>query len=106
MKSVYRSRRDEAIQTLRAISIAQTAYFAAHDVYGDTFDEIGFSLAGGRRLDERTLKGPVYTYTLTALELDGQPRANYRAVASGNLDPTDEMLDILMIENQLRVLDD
>jgi prepilin-type N-terminal cleavage/methylation domain-containing protein len=106
LKSVYKSRRDEALQALRAISMAQTAYLAAHDVYGDTFDEIGFALAGGRRVDERTIRGPVYTYTLTALEVDGKPRGNYRAIASGNLDPTDDMLDVLMIENQLTVLDD
>jgi type IV pilus assembly protein PilE len=106
MRSVYKSRRDEAFQALRAISIAQSAYFALHDAYGDTFDEIGFALEGGRRIDERTIKGPVYTYTLAALEIDGRARGNYRAIASGNLDPTDEMLDILMIENNLKVLDD
>jgi prepilin-type N-terminal cleavage/methylation domain-containing protein len=104
--SVHRTRRDEAFLTLRAISLAQTAFFVSNDSYGDTFDEIGFELDGGRRIDERTIEGDVYTYTITALEVDGNPRGNYRAIASGNLDPSDDLLDVIMIENQLTIVDD
>ena len=103
--SVQRTRRGEAFQTLRAISLAQTTFFVSNDFYGDTFEEIGFELDGGRRVDERTIEGPVYTYTITALEIDGNPRANYRAIASGNLDPSDDLLDVIMIENQLTIVD-
>jgi prepilin-type N-terminal cleavage/methylation domain-containing protein len=103
--SVHRTRRDEAFQTLRAISLAQTTFFVSNQFYGDTFEEIGFELDGGTRIDERTIEGPVYTYTISALELDGKPRANYRAIASGNLDPSDALLDVIMIENQLTIVD-
>jgi hypothetical protein len=40
-----------------------------------------------------------------ALPSGGDPRGNFRAVATGDIDPTDPMLDILLIENRLTVLD-
>jgi prepilin-type N-terminal cleavage/methylation domain-containing protein len=104
-KSVYKSHRDEAFQALRGIAVAQTAYFATNSIYGDTFDDIGFVLNGGRRLDARTIEAPVYTYTIRALELNGNARGNYRATATANLDPTDDLLDVIVIENQLTVVE-
>ncbi len=103
-KHAHRSRRTEAFTALHSVSIAQSAYFAEQGGYADTFDEIGFLIGGGVRLDSRTLQAPHYTYTLAALELNGNPRGNYRVTAVGDIDPSDPVLDILIIENQLTVL--
>lgn len=102
-KQTMRAKRAEAIQTLDAIHSAQLMYFAMHQNYGDSFDEIGFALDGGRRIDAQTIEGRTYTYTVRALPFDGNPQGNFQALATGDLDPSDEMLDILMIENQLTV---
>ena len=100
---VMRARRSEAVLGLTGIFQAQQAYFQAEQSYGDDFDEIGFALAGGQRLDARTIQGTTYTFTMRALPLGGDPRGNFQALASGDLDPGDGVLDILMIENGLTV---
>ncbi len=102
-KQSMRAKRSEAIQALDAIHTAQTIYYAMHQQYGDTFFEIGFALEGGRVLDSNTIEGPHYTYTMRALPFDGQARGNFQALATGDLDPGDDILDILMIENHLTV---
>ena len=102
-KQTMRAKRAEAIQTLDAIHSAQLVYHAMHQEYGDSFDEIGFALDGGRRIDAQTIEGRTYTYTIRALPFDGNPRGNFQALATGDLDPSDDMLDILMIENHLTV---
>ena len=102
-KQTMRAKRAEAIQILDAIHKSQLAYHAIHQHYGDTFDEIGFALDGGRRIDAQTIEGRTYTYTVRALPFDGDPRGNFQALATGNLDPSDEMLDILLIENHVTV---
>jgi prepilin-type N-terminal cleavage/methylation domain-containing protein len=105
-KLVYKPRRAEAFQALEAIHTLQVGFQAESGLFADTFTELGFELDGGELLDERTVRGPYYTYTLLAFEVAGQPRANFRAVATGDIDPGDPLLDILMIENRLTVLDD
>jgi hypothetical protein len=42
---------------------------------------------------------------MTALPIGPELRGNFRAVATGDIDPSDPMLDILLIENRLTVLD-
>jgi type IV pilus assembly protein PilE len=105
MKLVYKSKRTEAWEALKAIYTTQMAYQAESGGFADTFDELGFEIGGAQRLDARTLQAPYYTYTLMALPSGGDPRGNFRAVATGDIDPTDPMLDILLIENRLTVLD-
>ena len=100
---VMRARRSEAVLGLTGIFQAQQAYFQAENAYGDDFDEIGFALDGGQRLDARTIQGTTYTFTMRAFPLGGDPRGNFQALASGDLDPGDGVLDILMIENGLTV---
>jgi len=102
-KQTMRAKRAEAIQVLDAIHSAQLMYYAMHQQYGDTFEEIGFALDGGRNVDAQTIEGRTYIYTMRALPFDGDPRGNFQALATGDLDPSDEMLDILMIENHLTV---
>ena len=98
-----RVHRAEAVLGLAGIYQAQQAYYQAEQSYGDDFDAIGFALEGGRRLDARTIQGTTYTFTMRALPLGGNPRGNFQALASGDLDPGDGVLDILMIENGLTV---
>jgi Tfp pilus assembly protein PilE len=101
---VFKSRRIEAITGLDAIHKAQLAYRATTGSFGDDFDVIGFTLDGGIRLDERTIKGRYYVFTVHALTQNGDPGANFQALATGDIDPSDAVLDILMIENQLTVV--
>lgn len=104
-KEAARARRTEAITTLAAIHQYQIAYLLEHGMYGDTFEELGFQLEGGRVIDERTLQGNIYTYTVKALPLGKNARGNFQAIATADLDPSDATLDILMIENALTVHD-
>lgn len=101
---LMRTRRAEAKLGLQSIYQAQTAYFAEFAWYGDTFVEIGYPLEGGEQVDERTARGRTYTFTVRALPFGDQPRGNFQAFATGDLDPGDGVLDILMIENHLTVL--
>lgn len=104
MRFVHKSRRSEAYYALKTIHADQVTYFGETGGFADTFTELGFSLDRGVPIDERTIEGPYYTYSISALEIDGAPRANFRAIATGDIDPTDPVLDILIIENQLTVL--
>jgi len=100
---LMRARRVEAVIGLEGIHRSQQTYYANNDYYGDTFDEIGFSIDGARRVDARTIEGGVYTFGVMALPLDGNPRGNFQGRATGDLDPGDGVLDILIIENALTV---
>jgi len=99
-----RARRTEATVGLQSIRRAQILYHNTNAIYGDTFDEIGFALEGATRIDDRTLAAKAYTFTVKALPLDGNERGNYQAIATGDLDPSDAVMDILMIENQLELV--
>ena len=101
---VKRAHRAEAVVGLQGIRHAQTIYYNTNGVYGDTFDEIGFALEGARAIDDHTLQAKNYTFAMKALELDGNQRGNYQALATGDLDANDAMIDILMIENQLEIV--
>lgn len=105
MSYVYRSRRSEAMHTLQAIHTFQSEYYGTNGEYADSFEELGFTVSTGTLVDDRTIMAPFYTYTLMALNMNGVPRANYRVVAAGDIDPTDPVLDILVIENQLTIIE-
>ena len=104
-KEIAKAKRAEAITTLAAIQKHQASYRFESGLYGDTFDEIGFELPSGTRIDERTVEGNNYTFTVSALSLNGIDRANFQAIATGDLDPRDATLDILIIENALTVIE-
>ena len=104
-KYVYRAQRSEAYLNLKGIYTTQVAYQAIRGRYGATFDEIGFEISGGRRIDANTIQSRYYTYTLTAFDLGNVVGASYQAVATGDLDPGDAILDILMIGNDLTVIE-
>ena len=105
MASVYKARRTEALYALRTIHDAQALHFAQHHEYSDSFDELGFGLERGTLRSGGAYEGPTYTYTLNRWDVGGERNANYRATATGNLDPGDATLDIVIIENALTVKD-
>jgi len=94
-----RARRSEAFLNLAGIYKAQKVYFTEQGMYGADFDEIGFEISGAMPLDSTTIQSQYYTYTMEALDVDEVAQANYSAVATGDLDPGDAMLDIIMIES-------
>lgn len=100
---VMRSNRSEAVLGLEGIHRAQKSYYVQYGHFGDTFDDIGFSLDGGTRVDARTIQGRNYTFTVRALPRDGDAFGNFQALATGDLDPGDGVLDILMIEDGVTV---
>lgn len=104
-KYVYRSKRNEAFLNLNGIYKSQKAFQAENGRYGTTFDEIGFEILGSKQIDPNTIESQFYTYTLETFEVNGVPNANYSAVATGDLDPSDAMLDIIMIESGLIIKD-
>jgi type IV pilus assembly protein PilE len=105
LRYVYRSRRSEAYYALRAIYDAQTYHYANHGEYSGSFEELPFDLDGGTLRDDGAYDGHEYTYSLERWDLGDKPNANYRATATGNIDDSDDTLDIIIIENALTVKD-
>jgi len=97
-KYVYRAKRNEAYLNLNGIYKSQKAYQSENGQYGSTFDEIGFEILGATQTNPNTIESQYYTYTLETFDVGGVTDANYSAVATGDLDPSDAMLDIVMIE--------
>ena len=102
---VWRARRNEAFLNLNGIYKAQMTYQIENGRYGSTFDDIGFEIEGSTRIDANTIQSQYYTYTIEALTVDGVANANFSAVATGDLDPSDAMLDIIMIESGVIIND-
>lgn len=101
---LLRARRTEALVGLAGIQRSETAAYGADGQYADNFDQLGFDLPGARSIDSHTIQGRIYTFTVKALPYDGNPRGNFQALATGNLDTSDPFLDILLIENHLTIL--
>lgn len=102
---VYKAQRKEAILALHGIYQSQLNFYNETGRYADSFDQLGFELVGGSRVDGTTLQSKYYVYTLNTLAHNGVEGANFQAIATGDLDPGDEMLDILMIENSLTIVE-
>ena len=103
-KHAFKAKRSEAYGNLRAIRVAQLAHKAELGVFADTFDELGVDIGAGTQLDEHTVQARHYTYVIMAIPgSGGRPRQNFRTIATGDIDPTDAVLDILVIENELTV---
>lgn len=100
-----RAKRVEAIIGLSATHELQVHHHATHGEYADSYETLGRPLGAGKLLEDGSFQGPLYTFTLTTWEFDGEPNGNFRATASANLDGTDETLDIIIIENQVTVMD-
>lgn len=105
MRHVYRARRSEALFGLRAIHDAETFYYANTQHYTDSFHLLGVPIEGGVLREDGAVDGHYYTYSLATWDMGDRPNANYRATATGDIDPSDATLDIVIIENQLTVHD-
>jgi prepilin-type N-terminal cleavage/methylation domain-containing protein len=102
-KYVHRAKRNEAYLVLEGVYKAQHSFKVEQGYYALTFDELGFQILGAQRIDPTTWVSQHYTYTLSTFGVEGVEAANYQALATGDLDPSDDMLDILMIENNVIV---
>jgi type IV pilus assembly protein PilA len=105
MTLVHKSKRAEAYYVLKSIYTDQQGYYTEAAMFANDFAELGFNYAQGTLVDSQTIQAPYYTYTLTALDQEGVSRSNFRVTATGDIDPADPVLDILIIENQLTVFD-
>jgi len=104
-KYVYKSKRAEAIYGLRTIHDHETAFYGKEMEYSDSFEEIGEPLDRGHIREDGAFESDVYVFTLDTWAMGDRENANYRATATANLDPTDETLDIVIIENQITIKD-
>ena len=95
---VMKSRRSEATNYLTDIYRKQMAFYIENKRYGRNFNEIRFRIGGGRVIDANTIQGDNYTFTLETFDVGGIAAADYQAVATGDLDPSDALLDIIMID--------
>ena len=96
-----KTRRGEAYTNLTDIYNKQMSYYLENRRYGNDFVEIRFELGGGTVIDSNTIQGNFYTYTLETFDVGGVVSADYQAVATGDLDPSDAVMDIIMIDGGL-----
>ena len=100
---MYRTKRGEAYLGLRGVHIAQTTFYAEVGRYGGSFDEIGYEVLGGTRVDANTIDGPFYRFEMAAYPYLGAPSGNFWATATGDLMGEDPILDILLLESHVIV---
>ncbi len=102
-KFSFKARRAEALMALRQLFELQATYYSNRNEYSDSFREVGFGIHGGQLLGDGSYEGPYYSYTLQTWSMLGVPNANYRGTATGDIDPSDAILDVVIIENQLTI---
>ena len=102
---MLRTHRAEAYLALGGMHTAQTAYIAEVGQYGDTFARIGFELEGGVVISPTQIDGNYYRFQLQTFDINANPDANFSVVATADLVPGDNVLDVLMIENNIILKD-
>ena len=102
-KFAFKARRTEALMALRQLFELQATYYSNRNEYSDSFQELGFGVHGGKLLGNGSYEGPYYSYTIQTWDMNGQTNANVRGTATGDIDPSDPVLDIVIIENQLTI---
>ena len=95
---MIKSKRAEAYTQLTDVYRKQMAFYLENKRYGTTFNEIRFQIGGGTVIDTNTIQGQNYTFTLETFDVGGVLAADFQAVASGDLDPSNPLLDIIMVE--------
>lgn len=90
-------RRNTAFFDLERICVAQENFFITYDRYAGSFNELGQRFMGSTRLGPQSLRVGDYTYTLVNYQRPGRSDG-YEVVAIGNLDVSDGMHDILLVE--------
>lgn len=98
---MMKSKRAEAYNGLTDIYNRQMSFYLENKRYGTTFPEIRFQIGGGTVIDTNTIQGDDYTFTLETFDIGGVVSADYQAVATADLDPSDALLDIIMIDGGL-----
>ncbi len=98
MNFMHRARRTEGRLGLNGVHIAQTTFYAEVGRFGASFDEIGFEIQGGTRVDSKTVDGPFYRYEMDTYAFNGVPDGNFWATATGDLLAEDPILDVLLLE--------
>jgi prepilin-type N-terminal cleavage/methylation domain-containing protein len=101
---VYKARRVEGMMGLRQLFQLQTSFYSDKGYYSDSFSDLGFSIDPGQLQLDGSYIADYYTYTLETWDVNGRPDANYRGTASGDIDPLDPILDIIVIENRLKIV--
>lgn len=109
-----KSKQSECKMQLRAAYTAQQAYFATNDKFGDTADEIGFSLDGRNRYSYRVAENTVIPAAVTTTpppELEAAfPAGVFDSEegivlgCAGNLD-NDKTIDVWTISSEQRTID-
>jgi len=98
-KRVLGAQRDAAILSMQEIHQAQTAYMLNYGRYADDFRQLPVRVRGANMVDPHTLKADPYTYSLHAFTRNGRPAGGFEAIAVADLDVSDPMLDILLVEH-------
>ena len=91
------ARRESAIFDLERVCRAQENFFINYDRYATNFNELGQYFRGATRIDPQTVRMGDYTYSLSNYERKGGQDA-YEVVAIANLDLSDEVMDVLIVE--------
>jgi prepilin-type N-terminal cleavage/methylation domain-containing protein len=94
---VNQARRGGATMALARLCLAQERFYINYDRYAETFNELGAQLGSGERIDHQTFDTGDYTYSLVTFDRR-RPGDSFEIVATANLDLSDPILDILMIE--------
>ena len=102
---LHAAKRAEGFTHLKGVYAAQSAHRFEHREYAPDFDALGFAVESGRVLDPHTIRATHYTYTVHAFPYEDNARGNFQAVATADLDKSDAMLDVLLIENDLTVVE-
>ena len=103
-KAVMRAKRSEAILGLEGIHKAQNMFYGEYGLYAASFDDLGFALHGGERVDANTIQGPEYTFEMWTFTFNAIPQGTFWATATGDLSPGDGVLDVLLLENDVTIL--
>ncbi|MBW2280505.1 MAG: prepilin-type N-terminal cleavage/methylation domain-containing protein [Deltaproteobacteria bacterium] len=98
--SIYRARRVEAQLGLKGIFAAQKAFQASNGFYADNFFDLGVEMVGAQNVDNQTIKSRYYTYTVRAVD-DGE---NFFAMATGDINPGNNITDVVVIQNDLTIV--
>ncbi len=98
---LYRARRVEAQLALKSVFVAQKAHQALNGFYADTFDQLGMEILGATPIDNQTIESRYYTYTVRAI--DGG--RNFFAMAEGDINPGNSMIDVVIIMNDITIMD-
>ncbi len=101
---VYKARRVEGMMGLRQLFQLQTSFYSEKGAYSDSFADLGFSIENGQPQMDGSYQADWYTYTVDTWDVNGQPDGNFRGTATADIDPFDPVLDIIIIENRLRIV--